>query len=313
MDKFESMRAFAQVVEASGFAAAARAMGLSRSQVNKLVANLEEQLGVQLLHRTTRKVTPTDTGLAYYERCLNILVALSEADASITELQTEAKGTLRLNAPLSFGIRYLGTVVAAFCEQHPQLQVEVTLSDRFIDPIAEGFDLTLRISSGSEPASLITHPVMPMPSVLCAAPRYLEAHGHPETSAQLQAHSCLHYGHLPSPHRWVLQGPEGDVTLSVRGALCSNNGEILRSAALEGLGITLLPTFIVGHDLEQGRLQVVLPQYRAPALTLCIIYPVNRHLSEKVRLLTAFMCDRLAIALSTSKAVSIIFNAPDRI
>jgi DNA-binding transcriptional LysR family regulator len=286
------MRAFTQVIEAGGFAAAARALGLSRSQVNKLVANLEDSLGVQLLHRTTRKVTPTDTGRAYYERCLNILAELEAAEASIMQLHSEAKGTLRINAPMSFGVRHLGDAIAAFCQQHPQLQVEVTLSDRFIDPISEGFDVTLRISEPPDAASLISHYVMPTPRVLCAAPQYLNQHSSLDNPAQLQAHSCLHYGHLPSSHRWSLQGPDGERVVLIRGALCSNNGEILRSAALQGLGITLLPTFIVENDLQQGDLQIVLPEYRAPDISLYVVYPVNRHLSEKVKVFTAFMRDR---------------------
>ena len=292
MDKFESMRAFTQVVEASGFAAAARGMGLSRSQVNKLVANLEDSLGVQLFHRTTRKVTPTDTGRAYYERCLNILAELEEAEASITQLHNEAKGTLRINAPMSFGMRHLGGAIATFCHQHPQLRVEVTLSDRFIDPISEGFDITLRISEPPGAVSLISHHVVVTPRVLCAAPQYLAEHGHPRAPTELQKQSCLHYGHLPSTHRWVLQGPEGEVVISVMGVLCSDNGEVLRSAALQGLGITLLPVFIVEDDLLRGALQVVLPEYRAPDISLYVVYPVNRHLSEKVKLFTDFIRDR---------------------
>lgn len=292
MDKFESMRAFTQVVEAGGFAAAARKMGLSRSQVNKLVANLEDHLSIQLLHRTTRKVTPTDTGRAYYERCINILAELEEAETSITQLHSEAKGTLRINAPMSFGIRHLGGAIAAFCQRHPQLQVEVNLNDRIIDPVAEGFDLTLRISEVPHAASLISHLVMPMPRVLCAAPQYLAECGHPQEPAQLRSHSCLHYGHLPSTHRWVLQGPEGEVAVPISGAICSNNGEILRRAVLQGLGISLLPEFMVSRDLQQGNLQAVLPKYSAPALSLYVVYPVSRHLSEKVKLFMEFICDR---------------------
>lgn len=292
MDKFESMQAFAQVVEAGGFAAAARKMGLSRSQVNKLVANLEASLSVQLLHRTTRKVTPTDTGRAYYERCINILAELEETEATIAQLQTEVKGILRINAPMSFGMRHLGDAISTFCHQHPQLQVEVTLNDRFIDPIAEGFDITLRISKPPNSVSLISHHVMPTGRVLCASPEYLARNGRPQSPSQLREHSCLHYGHLPGIHRWSLQGPQGDIVVLISGALCSNNGEVLRSVTLNGLGISLLPTFIVEEDLKQEKLQVVLPEYCAPDIALYVVYPVNRHLSEKVRLFTEFICDR---------------------
>ena len=292
MDKFESIRAFTQVVNAGGFAAAAREIGLSRSQVNKLVISLENELGVQLLHRSTRVVTPTESGLAFHERCVEILASLEEAERSITQLQAEPRGRLRVNAPMTFGTMHLAPALADFLVQYPDLQVQLTLNDRFVDPIEEGFDVTVRIAKPQEVASLIVHPLTLAPRVLCAAPSYLEANGTPTHFDELRHHSCLHYGQLAVESQWTLIGSEGEQTISVTGVLCSNNGEVLRDAAVRGLGITLLPTFVVEPELQQGTLQRVLPEYHPPELSISVIYPVNRHLSTKVRLLVHFLQER---------------------
>jgi DNA-binding transcriptional LysR family regulator len=292
MDKFESIRAFTQVVVSGGFAAAARDMGLSRSAVNKLVIGLENQLGVQLLHRSTRVVTPTETGLAFYERCIEILASLEEAERSVTQLHGEPRGRLRVNAPMSFGTMHLAPALADFLVQYPDLQVQLTLNDRFIDPIEEGFDVTVRIAEPQQTASLIVHSLAPAQRVLCAAPTYLETHGTPSHPDELRHHSCLHYGQLAVENQWTLMGSDGEYTISVNGVLCSNNGEVLRDAAVRGLGITLLPRFLVGEELRRGTLQLVLPDYHPPELSIYVIYPVNRHLSTKIRLLVDFFQER---------------------
>ena len=292
MDKFESMRAFTQVVVSGGFAAAARVMGLSRSAVNKLVIGLESELGVQLLHRSTRVVSPTETGLAFYERCVEILASLEEAESSVMQLHGEPRGRLRVNAPMSFGTMHLAPALADFLVQYPALQLQLTLNDRFIDPIEEGFDVTVRIAEPQQTASLIVHSLAPAQRVLCAAPTYLENHGIPSHPDELHHHSCLHYGQLAVEDQWTLIGADREYTISVTGVLCSNNGEVLRDAAVRGLGITLLPRFIVGQELQQGRLQIVLPDYHSSELSIYVIYPVNRHLSTKVRLLVDFLQER---------------------
>ena len=292
MDKFESMRAFTQVVVSGGFAAAARVMGLSRSAVNKLVIGLETELGVQLLHRSTRVVNPTETGLAFYERCVEILASLEEAESSVMQLHGEPRGRLRVNAPMSFGTMHLAPALADFLVQYPALQLQLTLNDRFIDPIEEGFDVTVRIAEPQQTASLIVHPLAPTQRVLCAAPTYLENHGIPSHPDELHHHSCLHYGQLAVEDQWTLIGVDREYTVSVNGVLCSNNGEVLRDAAVRGLGITLLPRFIVGQELQQARLQLVLPDYHSPELSIYVLYSVNRHLSTKVRLLVDFLQER---------------------
>ncbi|MGL5793004.1 MAG: LysR family transcriptional regulator [Waterburya sp.] len=288
MDKFASMRAFAQVVQSGGFAAAARKMGVSRSTVNKLVINLEDELNVQLLQRSTRQVNPTPTGLAFYERCVNILADVEAAELTVSQLQTEPKGTLRINAPMSFGTLYLGKAIADFMVQYPELQVQLTLDDRFIDPVAEGYDLTIRIAQPETSPSLVCQAIAPMIRVLCAAPSYIEKYGVPQHPQDLTQHSCLHYGHLIAGNQWQLFDHEQEYQITVKGVLCSNNGEVLKDAAVKGLGIALLPTFIIKQELAAETLAIVLPDYQPIPLSLCLVYPLNRHLNTKIRLFAEF-------------------------
>jgi DNA-binding transcriptional LysR family regulator len=266
--------------------------------VNKLVLNLEDALQVQLLQRTTRQVTPTPTGLAFYDRCVAILADLEEAELAVSQLQTEPKGALRINAPMTFGTRYLSPIMAQFLQQYPDVHGELSLSDRFIDPIEEGFDVTLRIAQPTASNRLIVQPLFPVPIILCAAPQYLEAHGSPTHPTALAQHACLCYGHLAVDTHWLLMGPDGEHKVPVQGPLCANNGEPLRDAAVQGLGITLLPRFIVADDLKTGRLQQILPDYAGPEIAVCVLYPVNRHLSIKVRLFVEFLEDRLQAAIA---------------
>ena len=292
MDKFDQMRAFTQVVDSGGFAAAARQMGVSRSAVNKLVIALENELGVQLLHRTTRVVSPTETGLAFYDRCVEILSSLEEAERSVMQLHAEPKGKLRVNAPMTFGTLHLAPAIADFLAQYPDVQIQLTLNDRFVDPIEEGFDVTVRISEPHPTSSLLVQPLAPAKRVLCASPSYCENYGTPSHPTDLRSHSCLHYGQIAAEKKWTLTGEDGTHTVTVRGPLCSNNGEVLRDGAMCGLGITLLPRFIVGSALQEGALQVVLPTYQPSELAIEVLYPVNRHLSTKIRLLVDFLKER---------------------
>ncbi|MBE9112407.1 LysR family transcriptional regulator [Nodosilinea sp. LEGE 07298] len=292
MDKLESMRAFTQVVEAGGFAAAARQMDLSRSAVNKLVINLEEHLQTQLLHRTTRKVSPTDAGRAYYDRCLAILADLEEAELSLTRLQQEPRGSLRINAPMTFGTLHLAPLVAEFMAQYPDLQVELVLNDRRINPVEEGFDITIRLAAEPPGSGLIAHTLAHCPLVICAAPAYLQQHGSPHHPDELTQHACLHYGHRAQDNSWTLVGDESH-TVPIHGPLCCNNGEVLQVAALRGLGIVMLPEFIVKQALKEDRLRPILIDYPPPAIDIYALYPVNRHLSAKVTRLVEFLAEKI--------------------
>ncbi len=293
MDMLEGIRSFSRVVEAGGFAAAAREMGVSRSVVNKQVKKLEDALGAQLLRRSTRRVSPTDTGAAFYERCSNIVAELDAAVAAVGELQDSPRGTLRVNAPMSFGTLHMADIVAGFMGKYPELHIELALSDRFVDPLEEGFDVSLRISEPRVFTSLVTRELTSARRVLCASPAYLQAHGEPVTPADLKQHRCLHYGYQESGVQWRLHGPEGEVSVGISCAMWSNNGEVLAAAARRDQGIALLPTFIVGAALQAGELRTLMCDYEPTPLTLCALYPRHRHLSSKVRLFVDELSDTI--------------------
>jgi DNA-binding transcriptional LysR family regulator len=293
MDRFESLRVFVKVVEHGGFAAAARDLQLSRSAVSKAVIDLETELGAQLLVRTTRSASPTESGLAYYEKAVAILADVEEADAMVGRLNGEPRGLLRVNAPMSFGTLYLAPVLADFMEKYPELKIQLVLGDQQIDPVQQGFDVTLRIADLPS-SSLVARKIAPARRVICAAPLYLQRRGTPKHPHDLRNHECLTYGHLATGSQWKLTGPDGDHWVPVRWTLCSNNAEVLYDAAVKGRGIALLPTFIAGPKLRSGALRVVLSDYKAPELAIFAIYPQTRHLSVKARAFIDFLLERFA-------------------
>jgi DNA-binding transcriptional LysR family regulator len=286
MDKLASIRAFTKVVQHNGFSAAARDLRLSRSAVSKHVIELEEELGVQLLSRTTRSVTATENGQAYYERCLAIL-----ADLAAARSQAEVRGLLRINAPMSFGTLHLARAVADFMEKYPELRIQLVLSDQQIDSVQEGYDMTLRIADLPS-SSMIARKIAPAHRAVCASPTYLAQHGIPQHPNDLREHACLTYGHLATGNQWKLTGPDGDHWIAIPWTLCTNNAEVLRDAAVRGRGIALLPTFIAGADIQQGRLSTILTSYKAPEISIYAIYPETRHLSLKVRVFIDFLVER---------------------
>jgi DNA-binding transcriptional LysR family regulator len=292
MDRLEVITSFALVVNTGGFTAAAKKLGVSRAAVSKHISQLEAHLGAQLLNRTTRRVSPTEVGYAYYERCSRILEELREADSLVTRLQEQPRGVLKVNAPMSFGTLHLAPTVAQFMARYPDLHVHLELNDRFVDLLEGGFDVGVRIGN-LEDSSLIARHIAPVRRLLCAAPQYLETEGVPRHPRDLSHHRCLHYGYFAGGLSWKLTGPGGEVTVAISPALCANNGEILREVAVQGLGIALLPTFIVGPDLALGRLRPVLAEYSPPEIAIHVIYPPSRHLSAKVRAFIDFLVDRL--------------------
>lgn len=284
MDRFLAMQAFTKVVEMRGFAAAAREMGLSRSVVNKYVIALENEFDTQLLRRSTRKVTPTEMGLLFYDRAVSILNDMEEATAAVTQLQGRPRGTLRVNAPMTFGFIHLSPVIADFMALYPDVHVDLVLNDRFVNPIEEGFDVTVRISEPTVSTSLIVREIAPVRRVLCASSAYLEAHGEPMKPEELRNHRCLHYGYQTSGNQWKLAGPNGELSVHVNCVMWSNNGDSLKQLAMRDQGIAHLPDFIVGEEIRKGLLQTILDDYHTPDISLCAIYPRHRHLSAKTRL-----------------------------
>jgi DNA-binding transcriptional LysR family regulator len=291
MDKFEAMDAFTKVVATRSFAEAGRRLGLTRSAVSKAVMELERALGARLLDRTTRRVAPTEAGLAYYERCIAILAEVEETELQVSRLHDEPRGVLKVNAPMTFGMLYLGSAVADFMARYPDLTIELTLNDRFIDPLEEGVDVTVRIGTLSD-SSLIARRLVPARRVLSAAPAYIARHGAPKAPEDLAHHRCLNYGHTSALQRWQLMVDDKLISVPIASALCSNNGDVLRAAALKGNGITLLPTFMVGPDIKEGRLQVVLPDNPPSVLGIYALYAPNRYLAAKTRLFVDFLVER---------------------
>ncbi|MDX2156059.1 MAG: LysR family transcriptional regulator [Hyphomicrobiaceae bacterium] len=291
MDKLEAMTAFVKVVALGSYAEAGRTLGLTRSAVSKAVMELEQLLGARLLDRTTRRVSATEAGLAYYESCVDILARVEETEMQVSRLHDEPKGVLKLNAPVSFGVLHLGPLIAAFMAQYPDLKIELTLNDRFIDPIEEGVDVTIRIGILAD-SSLIARRLAPARRVLVAAPKYVKERGAPRTPDDLAQHRCLNYGHTTTLQRWQLTQAGQTIGVAINSVMCSNNGDVLRAAALAGQGITKLPTFLVGPDIKAGRLVVVLPENPPTELGVFALYAPNRYLAAKTRLLIDFLAAR---------------------
>ncbi|WP_027521085.1 LysR family transcriptional regulator [Bradyrhizobium sp. Ec3.3] len=291
MDKLASLRAFAKVVELGSFSEAGRALRLSRSAVSKYVGELEDELGVQLLNRTTRRVSPTENGQAYFERVLGIIGELEAADQAVSQSQAAPRGLLRVNAPMSFGTLRLGPAIAEFMQRYPELRIQLVLSDENVDPLQDGLDVTLRIAD-LESSSLIARKIVPIARLICASPDYFQRHGVPAHPNDLRDHNCLTYGFLSTGNQWKLSGKDGDHWIQPSWMLCVNNAEVLRDAAVAGRGIALLPVFIGEDALQTGRLRTCLDDYHAPPLALYALYPPTRHLALKVRLFIDFLVER---------------------
>ena len=292
MDKLSALQAFVKVVEHKGFAAAARQLNLSRSQVNRAVINLENDLGVQLLHRTTRKVAPTATGEGFYQRCRTILSDLQEAEHAAMDIQAKPAGILRINAPMTFGIMHLSPAITDFMHLYPDIRIDLNLSDRFVDPLEEGYDMTVRISSRYELGALIDHEVIQVGRVICASNKFLSRNDTLTSPTQLRTLPCLHYGTLSKSNSWRLIGPDGEKIYSVNAVLCANNAQPLKDAVLGGLGLAMLPKFVIAQELAKGDLTPVLPNYRPIPIYLTLLYPPNRHYATKLKILIQFLYER---------------------
>lgn len=285
------MAVFAQVVEEKSFSGAARRLGLSKAAVSRQVAALEDALGSQLLNRTTRRLSLTEAGLVLYEHCARIAAEAEAAERAAANLSAAPRGLLKVNAPMSFGQLHLAPALAAFLARYPEVELEVTLNDRYVNLIEEGFDLAVRIGR-LEDSSLIARRLAGARQILCAAPAYLARRGAPDAPLALKDHDCLLYSYQRSPNEWRFKGPRGEERVRVQGRFTANNGDVLRQAALDGLGVALLPSFIVGPDLRSGALTELLTAYRPPELGVHAVYPASRHLSPKVRRLVDFLAAR---------------------
>ena len=293
MDRFLEMRTFVQVVDTGSFVGAAEPLDMSKAAVSRYVADLEARLGVRLLHRTTRRLSLTEDGEVFYLRCKELLGGLDAAEAEVTARSGDAVGQLRVNAPVSFGILYLAPVWAAFKARHPQVSFDVTLSDRVVDIVDEGFDLAIRITQ-LQNSSLISRRLASTRMVLCASPTYLARQGTPVHPSELVQHHILAYSYWSSRDEWAFDGPDGAVVVKTTPCLRSNNGDTCRAVALAHEGIILQPSFMVGADLAAGTLVELCPGYRALEMGIHAVYSSRKHVAPKVRLLIDFLVEHFA-------------------
>ncbi len=283
MDQLNSMKAFVAVADAGHFATASERLGLSRAMASKLVMDLEAHLGLRLLNRTTRKVSLTDPGAAYLERCRDILAALEEAEREIAAQASEPVGRLRVTAPMSFGASHVAPQIAVFTARHPRVNVDLVLNDRLVDLVEEGYDLAIRIGRLAD-SSLIAKRIGATRAVACASPDYLAAHGRPRKPADLANHECVLYSYASAGAVWTFSGRDGEETVRVGGRVACNNGEAICAMAIKGLGVILQPDFIVSSHLRSGALQQILTEYNKEATGVYAIHASHRHVPLKLRM-----------------------------
>jgi DNA-binding transcriptional LysR family regulator len=282
MDRLTSLTAFVRVVDNGGFSAAGRRLNMSTTMVSNHVQALEERLGARLLHRTTRKVNLTEVGRAYYDRAVQILTDLEQADDIAGALQSTPRGTLRIYTATHI-VPFVAPVVTEFLTAYPEVKVDLSMGERVIDLIDEGFDVAIRLTPPPD-SSLIVRSLATWRHVLCCSPAYLEQHGPPRQLSELADRNCIRHALYPYEDGWRFVDRKGTpASVRVSGNLFSNSGETLRIAALQGVGISLAPGFLVTDDLESGRLIRLLPEYRPVEFSMNAVYPHRHHLSAKVR------------------------------
>lgn len=293
MDSLTDIAVFARVVECGSFTAAAERLSLSKSVVSKYVTRLEERLGARLLNRTTRRLSLTEIGRAFYQRSQQGLREIEEAEAEVSLLQGEPRGILRINAPMSFGVMHLAPAIPDFLERYPELQVDIHFDDRKVDVIEEGFDVSVRISELAD-SSLVARRIGPCLHTVVAAPEYLQRYGTPLSPEDLHKHSIVSYQYQDSAQQWEFMDSEGKSTMvPVNGAIQMNNSMAMREAVINGAGIMRTPTFVVGDDISRGRLHPLLNNFKTLELSIYAVYPQRRHLSPKVRAYVDFLVERI--------------------
>lgn len=302
MDRFDAIRAFAQVVESGSFAKAAERLGLSTSAASRHVADLEAHLQTRLLNRTTRRVSLTESGRAFYERSVQLLADLEEAEQEASSAAVVPRGTIRLTTSVNFGVRHVAPAIAEFLAQHREVRFDVSLSDRIVDLVEEGFDLAIRIGPpGAD--NLVARKLGETRLVPCASPGYLARRGAPRTPEELAKHDCFTYEYVNPRNQWRFRDRAGDEhAVRIAGSLHSNNGDLLAEVAARGAGIVFEPAFIVGPEVRAGRLVPLLQDYEPPPLPIYAVYPSRKHLSAKVRRFVDFLIARYAQAQDWSAA-----------
>ena len=289
MIPISDLEIYARVVETGNMSAAGREMGLSPAVVSKRISQLEKRLGTRLIQRTTRQLTLTETGEGFYQRIVGIIAGIEEAESFVTRRNTMPEGTLKVSAPTSFGRQHIARYLGEFLERYPDLKFQLDLSDRFVDIVGEGFDVAIRIGELDD-SMLVAKKLAPNRRVICAAPSYIKRLGEPKTIEDLEKHNCLG---AAEQEVWRLQGPEGSVSLRARGNLKTNSTEVVREAALAGVGIALRSTWDVADDLVAGRLKVILPEYHESSrVAVYAVYPSREYLPAKVSVFLDFLHEK---------------------
>ncbi|MCW5632734.1 MAG: LysR family transcriptional regulator [Rubrivivax sp.] len=292
-DSLEGLDAFVAVVEAGGFAAAARRLAMTTSAVSKQVGRLEARLHARLLLRTTRRLALTEAGEVFLAHARRALAEQAAGREAVIELGAAPRGELRLAAPMSFGILHIAPAIAPFLAAYPEMRVEMVLDDRVQDLVAGGFDLAIRIGALGGSGSVVARRLASASGVLCASPAYLARRGTPRAPADLLEHETLLYAYGANPGEWRLDSPAGPASVAVAPRLTSNNSLALREAALAGAGVLRVPTFVVAADLHSGRLVRVLPEWRAPGLDVHAVFPERAYVPLKARAFVEFLQARL--------------------
>lgn len=288
MDKLTSMNVFVRVAKAGSFAGGARDLGISRAMATKHIMQLESNLGTRLFNRTTRSLSLTEVGSQYLERCQQVLGDVEEMEAAVTHLQTEPRGVLKISAPPVIGATHISRALAEFLKIHPDLTVDMILQGSPGDLIDEGIDLAIHLGA-LEDTSMVARKLASSSLVVCGSPEYLEQYGIPQTPEDLVKHSCLVNWAIPPRDKWQFKGETGYTVMNVSGRMQANAAHPIRIAAINGLGLVMLPTYIVGSDIEKGKLKLVLENYTLPPLDIHAVYPHRKYLSAKVRSFMDFL------------------------
>ncbi|SDV50228.1 LysR family transcriptional regulator [Chitinasiproducens palmae] len=283
MDQLQSMRVFVKVAELGSFARAATHLDLSNAVVTRHVADLEGRLGTRLMHRTTRSLSMTEAGQVFLERAKQILEEIEDVEQMVSARTQEPVGTLRIAAPVVFGMHNLAPALQSFTQRYPRVVPDLTLVDRVIDLVDEGYDVGIAIAGTVRSASVVSRRLTTGCLVVCAAPEYLEKRGVVETPQGLTDHDCLTLSPSPTGDEYIFTGPHGEVRVRTRSVITTNNTEMLRQFTLQGMGIAVLPSYLVGNDLAHGRLVRLLPDYRLAPFDINVIYPSRRHMPAKLR------------------------------
>jgi DNA-binding transcriptional LysR family regulator len=293
MDKLVALKVFRRVVELGSFSRAADDIGLSNASVSKNVQELEKELKTQLIHRTTRRLSLTETGKLYFQRICHILDELAHAEETVSDLSAKPSGLLRVTVPMSMGLTHVAATIYQFQAVYPDIRIDLVLNDCYVDLIEDGFDVGIRGSGKLNNDSLVRQQICNIQRVVCASPEYLKQHGEPRSPHELEQHNCVIYSLARSPHEWSFQRDDKTVTVNVDGSLKVNNSLAAAQAAVSGLGLLFLPTFAVLDALELGKLQVVLKEWSAEPLILYAVYPKHRQHSRKLQIFVNFISDAL--------------------